>query len=182
MAKYEYGGTHRGVPVQGELLDKVVRECAAVAAMYRLPVCDFDDVVHDALLKCLTKQRFDSSRGVKLWTYMSRIARSAAHDSCQARDLQSVELAVDAAGHPQGMPVHDSYIEQELSHDLRAVWLALNTLPRDESVVIALRFGLGGSKRLTVPKCAATLGVSCRTVERRQARALIKLKEILSNG
>lgn len=165
MSKYEYTGA-----VKGQLIERAVRECAAVAGMYSLPATDFDDVVHDAMLALLTKQRFDENRGVKLWTYMKRIVRSAAHDSCQRRDVAQCDACQEHCEHiTETAP-------QEMSHDMQRLRLMVQRLPDDYRTVIVLRFGLRGGRRLTVDETAVRLNVSPRTVKRWQAAGFSLLK------
>lgn len=169
---YNYGGK-----VDGDIQRRVIIECAQVAKMFRLPPCDFDDVVHDALIVCMNNQRFDSSRGVQLWTYMRRVARNAALRSCkkrmrsvtcQAPDEQPVE------GHEDGL--------QELSHDMQAVADAVDRLPVEQLRVIKLRFGLTSDGRHTARETAKVLAMSERKVYMLQRAAMETLGEVLRNG
>ena len=136
-------------------LDRVVR----LASMVLGSAVDAEDAVHDAAI--LAWQRFDTLRErERFGAWFDRILVNACRDRLRA---QRRRLTVVAGGSEPAA----SEGAADLA-DRHAVAASLGTLPPDQQVVLAMRYGAD----LTVPVIAERLGVPEGTVKSRLHHAL----------
>lgn len=136
---------------------------------------DAHDATQDGLIKALgALGRFDRSKPLRPW--LLRIVANEAHNrmrSARRRDRLVLQIAVEASGNAVPSPEAAALAAADSDELLRAV----NLLPEDQRLVIALRYFAGLSEGET----AMALGVRPGTAKSRHSRALGRLRELMES-
>ena len=146
---------------------------------------DAEDVTQEVFIKLwrtLPRYRF----GASFYTYLTKIARNAAHDCLRSRAKRARVLSLDAADDPddEPPPLSDTdpqndpakaYLNAEKSEMLQK---ALLSLPEDMREIITLR-AIGGHDYTEI---AAILSIPEGTVKSRLHRARNFLIKVLESG
>ena len=134
---------------------------------------DARDATQEGLIKALgALSRFDRSKPLRPWL-LRIVANEARNRTRAARRSGMLELRVASEPSGDAAPSPEAAL---LASDARAELLrAVNQLPEDQRLVVALRYFAGLSEEET----AAALGVRPGTAKSRHSRAIGRLRELM---
>jgi len=172
----------------GELVERNLRLVAHIAKKYRTAGRDMDDLVSIGTIGLIKAvNTYDPVKNIKLATYAARCIQNEILMSIRSGRKQRHEVSMDE---PIGTDNEGNEIsladvlgsgqdEVVESVDLRIQTERLarfvRCLPARERQVITMRYGLGGTRRMTQKEAAAALGISRSYVSRIEKRALERL-------
>lgn len=136
---------------------------------------DARDATQDGFIKALAAlDRFDPVRPLRPWL-LRIVANEARNRMRSSRRRERLALAVAAESSGDAAPSPESEL---LRSDARDTLLAaINQLPEDQRLVVALRYFAGLSEEEVV----AALGVRPGTAKSRHSRALARLRELMED-
>jgi RNA polymerase sigma-70 factor (ECF subfamily) len=134
---------------------------------------DARDAAQDGFIKALRALgRFDASKPLRPW--LLRIVANEARNrirTSRRRNALELRIAMEPSGNASPSPEGELLTGAERQALLRAV----NRLPEEQRLVVALRYFAGLSEGET----AAALDVRAGTAKSRHSRALARLRELL---
>ena len=134
---------------------------------------DAQDATQEGLIKALgALGRFDRRKPLRPWL-LQIVANEARNRmrGARRRDRLVLDIAVETSGDAAPSPEESVLARADRDELLRAV----NALPEDHRLVVALRYFAGLSEEET----AAALGVRPGTAKSRHSRALARLRELM---
>lgn len=180
------------VEARNVLVEHNMRLVAHIMKKYYTQTDDVDDLISIGtigLIKGINTYRAD--KGVRLATYCSRCIENEIlmHFRSQRKTAGDMSLsdALDVDSDGNGLSVLDVVAsEEDMADSIGSADICrvlrecvVNTLDTRESMIITLRYGLGGTKPLTQRETAKLCGISRSYVSRIEKRALEKLRNAL---
>ena len=147
---------------------------------YGFTVCDSGDQRSIGLMALLRAvDRFDPWRGFRFSTYATLVVRRALIQLARTEGRYRARYPIADCTPPDAPERPDAWLDWKGDRLRRVLGENLSQLTVPESMIIAQRFPMDGSERLTLDEISSRVGLSREGVRQIQKRALGKLRKVL---